>query len=89
MLNARGSPAINVASIDVEFTALQFPERALIDRVCGELREMPGVRVSLQEAARLWSMDSRTCGSVLQYLGDAGFLVRDFQGRYRRAHAGY
>lgn len=65
------------------------PDAPLINRIRGEFHEMPGMRLSFEQAARLWALDRHTCEAALQRLLDAGFLLRDDRGLYRKAHAGY
>jgi hypothetical protein len=64
-------------------------EEALVRRVCGEYREMPGMRLTVDQAMRLWMLDRPTCSDVLDSLVAAHFLKRDQSGRYARAHSGY
>jgi hypothetical protein len=64
-------------------------DTALIRRIRGEYREMPGLRLSPEQASRLWSVDIGTCSRLLGALVDSGFLRRDFNGRYARSHSGY
>jgi hypothetical protein len=54
----------------------------LVARVRGEFREMPGLRLTLAQASRLWHMDSATCEAVLTCLLDEGFLVRTRDGAF-------
>lgn len=61
----------------------------LHSRIRGEFREMPGMRLSFEQAARLWALDRQTCAAVLERLVAVGFLVRDDSGRYGKAHGGY
>lgn len=61
----------------------------LLQRVRGEFGEMPGLRLTLEQAMRLWALDWRTCIDVLNSLVAAHFLERDLNGRYARAHPGY
>ncbi len=68
-------------SIPCSFNKLQ-----VLRRVRGEFREMPGMRLTLEQAMRLWSLDRETCASVLDELMASRFLQRDINGRYRRAH---
>jgi len=56
----------------------------LARRVCSEFVEMPGLRLTLAQAQRLWALDARTCTSLLERLVDLKFLVRDADGRYAR-----
>ncbi len=65
------------------------PLRALELRIRGEYREMPGMRLRLEQAMRLWSIDGLTCRQALDDLVQEGFLQRDETGRYARAHSGY
>jgi hypothetical protein len=64
-------------------------EDHLLRRVRGEYREMPGMRLTIEQAARLWGLDRQTCHSLLSSLVAARFLELDRLGRYRRADSGY
>jgi len=46
----------------------------LIDRVRAEFVEMPGLELTLPQAARLWNLSPEDCRSVLDVLTNAGFL---------------
>ena len=53
-------------------------EDALVRRVRGEYREMPGLSLTVLQAARLWGLDSRTCAALLTTLttmSGFGFLA--------------
>ena len=63
-------------------------EDALERRVRGEYREMPGMRLTLEQAMRLWSLDRDTCQFVLRELVAADFLEQDRNGRFARAADG-
>jgi hypothetical protein len=65
------------------------PEDALATRVRGEYREMPGMRLTLDQAMRLWMLDRGTCADVLDSLVAARFLDLDRSGRYKRNSGGY
>jgi len=52
------------------------PSKDLERRVCGEYREMPGHRLTLPQACRLWGTDARTSARVLNRLVESGFLRR-------------
>ena len=73
-------------SVVVHHTA---SEDALMWRVRGEFSEMPGMRLTLGQAMRLWDLDRSTCCTLLESLVASHFLQRDSFGRYGRAHAGY
>lgn len=47
---------------------------ALIDRVRGEFVEMPGLELTLPQAARLWNLTLDDSRSVVDVLTTAGFL---------------
>lgn len=49
---------------------------ALLERIRGEYREMPGLRLTLPQACRLWQLDVETCEAVLRRLIDERFLIR-------------
>ena len=66
-----------------------FPEEALMRRVRGEYREMPGMRLTVEQAMRLWMVDRRTCVRVLHSLVALHFLTLDRNGRYAVAHGAY
>jgi DNA-binding GntR family transcriptional regulator len=64
-------------------------EDALLRRIRGEYREMPGMRLTEEQAMRLWGLDRRTCREALDSLVTARFLARDHSGRFIKAHCGY
>jgi hypothetical protein len=45
-------------------------------RIYGEFVEMPGLRLTLSQACRLWSLDPATGATVLQDLIEAAVLRR-------------
>jgi hypothetical protein len=53
-------------------------------RLRGVFIDVPGTRVTCDQAARLAGIDSDRCAALLDALVDAGFL-RLSDGRYRRA----
>ena len=46
----------------------------VIERVRGEFNEMPGLRLTPEQAARLWGLDARSCNQVLGSLVSSSFL---------------
>ena len=56
----------------------------LLYRVRGEFLEMPGLRLTLAQASRLWHMDIAICASVLMRLVSDRFLTCTRQGAYVR-----
>lgn len=57
---------------------------APLQRVRSEFLEMPGLSLTLRQAARLCGLNERQTASVLNELVEAGFLVRTARGSYRR-----
>lgn len=66
-----------------------FDQLQILHRVRGEFREMPGMRLTLEQAMRLWSLNRETCALVFDELMASHFLQRDVNGRYKLAHGGY
>ena len=62
---------------------------ALRRRVRAEFRKLPGMRLTPEQAMRLWDLDRSTCCTVLESLVASHFLQHDSTGRYALAHAGY
>ena len=54
----------------------------LVSRLRGEYREMPGLKLTLPQACRLWQLDSATCEALLGHLVDERFLLRTPEGSY-------
>ena len=50
--------------------------RALVDRVRGEFNEMPGLQLTIPQAARLLGIEPEACRSVIDQLVDSEFLRR-------------
>jgi hypothetical protein len=47
---------------------------ALADRVRGEFIEMPGLRLTMAQAGRLWGLDGPVCRDVIDILVRSEFL---------------
>jgi hypothetical protein len=47
---------------------------AVVNRVRSEFIEMPGLRLTLPQAARLWGLDPPSCQTVIDVLVGAEFL---------------
>jgi hypothetical protein len=58
---------------------------AALQRVKGEFLEMPGLRLTLAQAQRLWAIDQALCDAVLATLVEARFLVQSRNASYSRA----
>ena len=53
-------------------------------KIWNEYVEMPGLRLTCEQARRLWTLDADTCTSLLESLVDLDFLVRSPDGKYTR-----
>jgi hypothetical protein len=60
----------------------------LLQRVCNEYLEMPGLQLTRRQAQRLWGLDEMTCHRVLDILVEAKFLRRTAHGGYARTSDG-
>ena len=60
------------------------PNVNLLNRVRSEFIEMPGLRLRIDQAQRLWNLDRAICESVLRSLVDAKFLGRFDDDLYAR-----
>jgi len=54
----------------------------LLERVRGEYLEMPGLRLTLAQACRLWQVDVTTCECVLDTLIRQHVLARTKDGAF-------
>ena len=59
------------------------PVRAL-QLMQAEFVEMPGLALTLRQAARLWALDEHETAGLLTKLVDSGFLVQTPRGVYKR-----
>jgi len=59
----------------------------LLVRIHSEYLEMPGLQLTIAQAARLWNADTARTAQVLETLIDASFLRR-VGNRYVRADCG-
>ena len=56
----------------------------LVQRIREEFQEAPGLRLTSNQAASFWGLDSETCEAVLRELLRAGFLLQKSDGRYQQ-----
>jgi hypothetical protein len=57
-------------------------------RIRGEFLEMPGLRLTVKQASRLWAVDATTSERILDQLNSSGFLARTREGAYLRTSRG-
>ena len=60
----------------------------LLRRICAEYAEMPGLRVTNDQAKRLWGLDATLCREALDCLVDVRFLTLTSSGQYMRLTEG-
>ena len=60
------------------------PTPNLLNRVRNEFIEMPGLRLRIEQAQRLWNLDQNMCERVLQSLVEANFLRQYADNAYSR-----
>jgi len=56
----------------------------VLKRVQGEYIEMPGLRLTIAQAQRLWGLDRAACDALLGALVDAKFLFQTRDGSFMR-----
>ena len=54
----------------------------LIGRIRGEFIEMPGLKLSFQQACRLWNLSASACREALDALRAEGFLYQTPSGAF-------
>jgi hypothetical protein len=56
----------------------------LMQRIQEEFEEAPGLAITVDQGARFWAIDAKTCERVLTRLQAAGFLVKAADGHFMR-----
>ena len=64
---------------------LNVSREQMIRRISCEFLEMPGLRLTAEQAQRLWGLDQQSCSDILSELVSTSFLARTADGRYARA----
>ena len=65
------------------------PIEELVNLMRMEFLEMPDLKLTFQQARRLWDAPADLCRSTLTVLIDRGFLMQTHDGRFlRRAYSG-
>jgi len=57
----------------------------LVGRIRAEFLEMPGLRLTLTQASRLWGLDERACRHIVDVLVASSFLRWTPSGAFARA----
>ena len=60
----------------------------LLLRIRSEYGEMPGLHLTVAQAARLWALDCTTCSAALERLVETNYLRRTPEGAYALTHSG-
>jgi hypothetical protein len=61
--------------------------KAAVSRIRAEFEEMPCLRVTCEEARRLFGLAEPVASWVLRYLANEGFLIENSRGEYVRRAA--
>ncbi len=61
-----------------------MPDDKLVGRIRAEYLEMPGLRLTLEQAQRLCGVERTLCMSILDALVESRFLCRHPSGAYAR-----
>ena len=65
--------------------AVQQQPLDALQRVQGEYMEMPGLRLTIAQAQRLWGLDRVVCDALLGALVETKFLFRTRDGAFIRS----
>jgi Fic family protein len=68
----------------VRGAAMATSPNALLDRIRREYLEMPGLRLTVPQARRLWGVPQDVCEDALARLVEEGFLRRTVDGAFIR-----
>jgi quercetin dioxygenase-like cupin family protein len=79
--------AVTPERVDANVGAGSSEAVRLVQRIQAEFQEMPGLRLTLRQASRVFGLDARQATQLLGALLDDGFLVCDARGALRRQHA--
>jgi hypothetical protein len=79
-----GNPQTQIVGTSVAMLSAMAdgPTESLVVRIRGEYSEMPGLRLTIVQACRLWQLDASTCGMVLEQLVRESFLRKTIDGAY-------
>lgn len=66
----------------LESPTLKFSSTELLVRIRAEYSEMPGLKLTVPQARRLWTLDCATCDAALAALVEAKFLTRTREGLF-------
>ncbi len=80
------APSVNARSVPTPDRSKRFDVSmsSELAQIRSEYMEMPGLVLTLPQAARLWGFRRRRAAELLTVLLDTGFLARDKNDAYRR-----
>jgi len=73
----------SLSACTVMGNAMKHPYRKLVQRIREEFEDIPGLRLTTDEASRFWALDERTCEQVLEELATTGFLAEGADHRFQ------
>jgi hypothetical protein len=59
-----------------------FSTTTLVNRIRVEYENLPGLKLTIEQARRLWAVDDATCSAALESLIAEGFLHRTGTGKF-------
>ena len=85
-MSATMAPSVNASPVSATGRSKRFDASMSSDlaRIRSEYIEMPGLVLTLPQAARLWRFGTQRATDLLTVLLDAGFLTCDKRAVYRR-----
>ncbi len=75
--------------MDVAFSDVSARLSSIVQVIDAEFEEMPGLRLTLAQARRLWHLSEEECDQALDYLCRLGLLTMDSTGHYLRRRFEY
>lgn len=85
-LTANPPAAVNQDLSEV-FPVSPMEVHAVANRVRSEFLEMPGLRLTVRQASRLWGLEPSACENVIEVLVRSAFLRRTPAGMVARVEA--
>jgi hypothetical protein len=67
------------------FSCAYADVESALDAILGGYAHMPGLRLTCEQACRLYSLSDARCQGMFDALVDTGFLARGADGTYVRA----
>ena len=84
-----GSVVAQCISMALVFNDVSARLSRIVRVIDAEFEEMPGLRLTLPQARRLWHLSEEECEQALDYLCRLGLLTQDLTGHYLRRRFEY